>query len=150
MLGAMNEETTVGFIVFSLVVLGSGFPSFSSPTINAVMSSVEHRFYGVASGTLGTMRGMGMVFSMGITLWLFSMYIGKVQITPEDLSGPPEMCKIRVHLLCRSLFRRHFCFLCKGQNQVNAPRTIPNEVERGIGEPKGSLSCNSDDVREET
>jgi EmrB/QacA subfamily drug resistance transporter len=83
MLGLLDEETTVGFIVFSLVVLGSGFALFSSPTINAVMSSVEHRFYGVASGMLGTMRGMGMVFSMGITLWLFSMYIGKVQITPE-------------------------------------------------------------------
>lgn len=47
------------------------------------MTSVENRFYGVASGTLGTMRMTGMVFSMGITTMIFSIYIGKVQITPE-------------------------------------------------------------------
>jgi EmrB/QacA subfamily drug resistance transporter len=83
MLGFLDYGTRVGFVLLSLVVLGAGFSLFSSPTINAVMSSVEHRFYGVASGMLGTMRGMGMVFSMGMTLWMFSMYIGKVQITPE-------------------------------------------------------------------
>jgi MFS family permease len=84
LMAGLDEKTTVGFVVASQVILGSGFASFSSPTISAVMSSVENKFYGVASGTLGTMRAMGMVFSMGITLLLFSIYIGKVQITPES------------------------------------------------------------------
>jgi EmrB/QacA subfamily drug resistance transporter len=83
LLTALDGETTVGYIIASLVVLGFGFALFSSPTITAVMSSVENRFYGVASGTLGTMRGMGMVFSMGITLMIFSSYLGKVRVTPE-------------------------------------------------------------------
>jgi EmrB/QacA subfamily drug resistance transporter len=83
LLAGLDEGTTGGFIVTSLVILGFGFAFFSSPTISAVMSSVENRFYGVASGTLGTMRGMGMVFSMGMTLLIFSIYIGKVQITLE-------------------------------------------------------------------
>ncbi len=83
LLTALDGETTVGYIIASLVVLGFGFSLFSSPTITAVMSSVENRFYGVASGTLGTMRGMGMVFSMGITLLIFSIYLGKVQVTSE-------------------------------------------------------------------
>jgi hypothetical protein len=47
------------------------------------MRSVENRFYGVASGTLSTMRMTGMVFSMGIALLIFGIYIGKVQITAE-------------------------------------------------------------------
>jgi EmrB/QacA subfamily drug resistance transporter len=79
----LNEQTTLGFIILSLILLGFGFALFSSPNTNAVMSSVENRFYGVASGTLGTMRTMGMVLSMGITVLIFSRYIGKVQITPK-------------------------------------------------------------------
>jgi len=58
LLAVLDEKTTFRFITASLVILGFGFTLFSSPTINAVMSSVENRFYGVASGTLGTMRGL--------------------------------------------------------------------------------------------
>jgi len=79
----LNEQTTVGFVVASLILIGFGCALFVSPNTNAVMSSVENRFYGVASGTLGTMRVIGMVLSMGIIILVFSIYIGKVQITPE-------------------------------------------------------------------
>ena len=47
------------------------------------MSSVENRYYGVASSTVATMRQVGMTLSMGIAAVLFAVYIGKVQITPE-------------------------------------------------------------------
>ena len=47
------------------------------------MSSVEKRFYGVASGTLGTMRLTGQTLSMGIVTLIFTTYIGRVQITPS-------------------------------------------------------------------
>jgi EmrB/QacA subfamily drug resistance transporter len=79
----LNEKTTLGSTVASLILLGFGSALFSSPNTNAVMSSVENSFYGVASGTLGTMRVMGMVLSMGIIILIFSIYIGKVQITSE-------------------------------------------------------------------
>jgi len=79
----LNQETSLGFIVASLVLLGFGFALFSSPNTNAVMSSVEKRFYGVASGTLATMRQVGMTFSMGLAMLLFALFIGRVQITPE-------------------------------------------------------------------
>jgi hypothetical protein len=42
----------------SQVILGCGFALFSSPNTNAVMSSVERKFFGVASGSMGTMRAM--------------------------------------------------------------------------------------------
>ncbi|MCK4331346.1 MAG: MFS transporter [Dehalococcoidia bacterium] len=83
---SLSEKTSLGFIVASLVVLGFGFALFSSPNTNAVMSSVEKRFYGVASGTLATMRQIGMTFSMGMAMLLFALYIGRVQITPEYYS----------------------------------------------------------------
>jgi EmrB/QacA subfamily drug resistance transporter len=79
----LNEKTTLGFVVASLILIGFGCALFVSPNTNAVMGSVENRSYGVASGTLGTMRVIGMVLSMGIIILIFSIYIGKVQITPE-------------------------------------------------------------------
>ena len=83
MLLFLNISTSLGFIILSLIILGFGFALFSSPNTNAVMSSVDKKFYGVASATLGTMRLTGQMFSMGIAMLIFSIYIGKVQITPE-------------------------------------------------------------------
>ncbi|MEW6455816.1 MAG: MFS transporter [Acidobacteriota bacterium] len=82
----LNEKTTLGFIVFSLILLGFGFALFSSPNTNAVMSSVERKFYGVASGMLGTMRLTGQMLSMGIAMLILAIFIGRVQITPEYYS----------------------------------------------------------------
>jgi uncharacterized membrane protein len=44
---------------------------------------VEKRFYGVASGIVGTMRLLGQMLSMGIATMLFALFIGRVEITPE-------------------------------------------------------------------
>lgn len=82
----LNDRTTIGFIVGNLLLLGFGFALFSSPNTNAVMGSIERRSYGVASGTLGTMRSTGMMLSMGIVMLLFSSYMGRVQVTPETYS----------------------------------------------------------------
>jgi hypothetical protein len=48
------------------------------------MSSVEPRYYGVASASLGTMRLTGQAISMGIVLFILSIFVGKVKITPEN------------------------------------------------------------------
>ena len=79
----LNTKTSLVLIVSSLIILGLGFALFSSPNTNAVMSSVEKRFYGVASATLATTRQIGMMLSMGIVMLIFAIYIGEVQITPE-------------------------------------------------------------------
>ena len=78
--------TTLGlaFLLVTLVILGIGFGFFSSPNTNAIMSSVERKSYGVASGMLGTMRLLGQTFSLGLALLLFSLFIGRVQITPDS------------------------------------------------------------------
>lgn len=77
----LNQDTTIPFIISSLVLLGLGFALFSSPNTNAVMGSVEKKFYGVASGTLGTMRSTGMMFSMGLVMMIFAVFMGRIQIT---------------------------------------------------------------------
>jgi EmrB/QacA subfamily drug resistance transporter len=83
LLTSLNENTTMAFIIACLILLGFGFALFSSPNVNAVMSSIEKRSYGVASGTLGTMRVVGMMLSMGLVMVIFAVYIGKAQIRPE-------------------------------------------------------------------
>ncbi len=79
----LGENSSLGGIVISLVLLGLGFALFSSPNTNAIMGSVERRYYGVASGVMGTMRLLGQMLSMGIVMLVFSLIIGKVEITPE-------------------------------------------------------------------
>jgi EmrB/QacA subfamily drug resistance transporter len=78
----IDAGTPLYVIVCGLVLLGFGFALFSSPNTNAIMSSVDKKHYGVASGMVSTMRLVGMTLSMGIASLLFSVYIGKVEITP--------------------------------------------------------------------
>ncbi len=80
----LNQNTTVGFILVSLIVLGVGFAFFSSPNENAIMSSVDKRSYGVAAAVLATVRQIGMTLSMGIAMLIFTLYIGRVEITIEN------------------------------------------------------------------
>jgi EmrB/QacA subfamily drug resistance transporter len=90
----LTEATAVWYIVTSLVVSGLGIASFSSPNTNAVMGSVERQFFGVASGTQGTMRSSGMMLSMGIIMILFSIYIGKAEIIPENYPAFLESSRV--------------------------------------------------------
>ena len=80
----ITEETAVALIVANLIFLGFGLALFLAPNSNAIMGSVERKFYGVASGTLGTMRLTGQITSMGIIMLTFALFLGKVKITPEQ------------------------------------------------------------------
>lgn len=71
-------------IIANLAFLGLGFALFSSPNVNAVMSSVNKNHYGVASSTLASMRMIGQMFSMGIVIVIFTLFIGNARITPEN------------------------------------------------------------------
>jgi EmrB/QacA subfamily drug resistance transporter len=83
-LAFLDSETSIIIISISLLVLGLGLSLFTSPNTNAIMSSIERRCYGVGSATLGTMRLVGQVMSMGIAMLVFSVYLGKVEILPEN------------------------------------------------------------------
>jgi EmrB/QacA subfamily drug resistance transporter len=90
LLALINHNTTLLYIVISLMVLGFGFALFSSPNMNAIMSSVAKRYYGIASGSVGTMRVLGQMLSMGIATLVFALFIGRAEIMPELY---PELIK---------------------------------------------------------
>ena len=83
----INETTHIAYLVAVLLMIGAGFALFSSPNQNAIMSSVEKKYLGIASGVLGTVRTIGQMTSMGIAIMLMSIYIGKEAITPATYGG---------------------------------------------------------------
>jgi MFS family permease len=111
----LNSATTLAFIIFSLVLLGFGFALFSSPNTNAVMSSVEKRFYGVASATLATMRLTGQMLSMGIAMLVFAIYIGRAQITPENYPAFLTSAKTAFVIFAILCFGGIFASLSRGK-----------------------------------
>ncbi len=84
LLVVITPTTPLWAIILRLGLLGLGFALFSSPNMNAIMGAVEKRQYGVASAMLATMRLMGQMFSQGIVTLLFALYIGRVEIAPEN------------------------------------------------------------------
>jgi EmrB/QacA subfamily drug resistance transporter len=82
----LKDATPLWIILAGLVIVGFGFALFSSPNTNAIMGSVDRRFFGTASGLVGTMRLTGQLFSMGIVALAFSHYLGNRSI---DASSVP-------------------------------------------------------------
>ncbi len=115
MVAFLSEGTGFEFIIASLILLGFGFALFSSPNTNAVMSSVEKRSYGVASSALATMRLTGQMLSMGITTLIFSVYIGRFQITPEYYSLLLKSTRIAFVVFAALCFSGIFASLARGR-----------------------------------
>ena len=90
----LDNNSSLKFIIAVLLVLGFGLGLFSSPNTNAIMGSVKKRFYGVASATVGTMRLIGQMLSMGVAMLIFSIFIGNVQIVPGNY--PALLTSIKV------------------------------------------------------
>lgn len=93
----IGNDTSIYFIIPILVVFGIGYALFSSPNTNAIMGSVEKKYYGIASGTVGTMRLVGQMSSMGIAMMIFSIFIGKAEINPSNF--PEFITSIRTAFL---------------------------------------------------
>jgi hypothetical protein len=51
------------------------------------MSAVESRFYGVASATLSTMRLSGQMLSVGLTMLMLALFMGKVQVSADTAAA---------------------------------------------------------------
>ncbi len=99
----LTEDTTVSVVTAILLVMGTGFAFFSSPNTNAIMSSAESRHLGLASAVTGTARMTGQMVSMGISMLLFALIIGREAITPDnhaDLMGAMRVGFSIFALLC--------------------------------------------------
>jgi len=92
----LSSTTSLWFIAINLGLLGFGFALFSSPNMSAIMGSVERKQYGLASGTVATMRLLGQMCSMTLVTVFLALFIGREEIRAENY-----------HLFLQSM---HICF----------------------------------------
>ncbi len=83
LMSTLTFKTPLSLIVLYLVLLGLGSAIFTSPNTNAIMSSVERRFFGVASAIVATMRLTGQLLSVTIGIAVFYLFMGNAKIVPE-------------------------------------------------------------------
>ncbi|MBW2205842.1 MAG: MFS transporter [Deltaproteobacteria bacterium] len=115
----IEDGTGLGFIVGCLMLLGLGFALFSSPNTNAIMGSVEKRFYGLASGSVGTMRQLGMMVSMGIATLIFAVFIGRVPISVETYPAFMKSMQTAFTVFSLLCFGGIFASLVRGKLRGN-------------------------------
>lgn len=78
----VTSQIPVWFIIACQMVMGLGYGPFSSPNTNDIMSSVQNRHLGIASGMNASVRSLGQLLSMAIAMTCFTVFIGPVTITP--------------------------------------------------------------------
>jgi len=111
----LTADTTTLVIIINLMILGTGFALFSSPNVNAIMNSVEKKFLGVASGTQATMRAVGQMFSMGIAMMLFSLFIGRAEINPSNYTEFLSSVKMAFLIFSILCFGGIFASIARGK-----------------------------------
>jgi len=119
-LAFLRVETPLVLIIAILAWLGVSFALFSSPNTNAIMSAVDRRFYGVASGTLATMRTVGQMTSMGVAMLLMSLYIGNVAISPANAGRFLLMTRVAFGFFAGLCVLGVFASLARGDLSRNA------------------------------
>jgi len=114
LLSTITFNTRLPFVVVALFLLGIGFALFSSPNMNAIMSSVDRRYLGVASGSASTMRVLGQLFSMGTATLVLAVVVGRITITAAVY---PQLIKSITYILiifCGLTFAGIFASLARG------------------------------------
>ncbi len=101
----LSRETSLLQVIIGMIFLGFGYALFTSPNTNVAMNAVSKRFYGIASATMATMRQIGMIISMGIVMLILNVYVGRVQIIPENYDA--FLISTRVSFIFSSVL----CFL---------------------------------------
>jgi EmrB/QacA subfamily drug resistance transporter len=115
----LNQGSSIPFLFTGLVILGIGFGLFSSPNMNAIMGSVEKKFYGLASGAVGTMRLLGMMISMGTATVVFALLIGRVQISEANYPALVKSIGILFSLFSLMCFGGIFASMVRGKTHLS-------------------------------
>ena len=93
----ISAGTNVTLVICLLVLFGSGLSLFSSPNTNAAMGALTSKFLGVGSSVLSTMRTVGQMISMGISMLVMTLIIGRVKVSTENL--PQLIQSVRISFI---------------------------------------------------
>jgi uncharacterized protein involved in response to NO len=122
--GFLSEGTEIYLVIANLLFLGFGLALFVSPNTNAIMSSVDKKFYGVASGTMATMRVIGQTLSMAVVMFMFTLFLGNNQITPEYNGQFIKSARVAFFIFAALSFFGIFVSLTRGRIHEKTERQV--------------------------
>ncbi len=79
----LTKETPVYVVVVAMILQGVGMGLFSSPNMNAIMSSVPPKDAPTASASQATMRTIGQTMSLGMLTLIFAWVMGSLPLSTE-------------------------------------------------------------------
>ncbi len=79
----LTADTPLYLVVLAMVLQGIGMGLFSSPNMNAIMSSVPPKDAPTASASQATMRTIGQTMSLGLLTLVFAWIMGNLQLAPQ-------------------------------------------------------------------
>jgi len=115
LLSFLDSTITLYYIIGCMILLGIGFALFSSPNTNAIMSSVDRRFYGLAGAMVSTVRQTGMMVSMGIVMMILALYLGQSKIDASTLELFVTSMRTIFLILAALCFGGIFASLARGR-----------------------------------
>ncbi len=79
----LTGDTPLYVVVLAMVLQGIGMGLFSSPNMNAIMSSVPPKDAPTASASQATMRTIGQTMSLGLLTLIFAWVMGNLELAPQ-------------------------------------------------------------------
>ena len=79
----LDGDTPLYVVVLAMVLQGFGMGLFSSPNMNAIMSSVPPKDAPTASASQATMRTIGQTMSLGLLTLVFAWIMGNLKLAPQ-------------------------------------------------------------------
>ena len=82
----LTRDTPLYLVVVAMILQGFGMGLFSSPNMNAIMSSVPPKDAPTASASQATMRTIGQTMSLGLLTLIFAWVMGSLELAPQYAS----------------------------------------------------------------
>ena len=79
----LDGKTPLYMVVIAMILQGIGMGLFSSPNMNAIMSSVPPKEAPTASASQATMRTIGQTMSLGMLTLIFAWIMGSLPLATE-------------------------------------------------------------------
>ena len=82
-LSFLNGQTPLFLVIIAMILQGVGMGLFSSPNMNAIMSSVPPKYAPTASASQATMRTIGQTMSLGLLTLVFAWVMGNLELSSK-------------------------------------------------------------------
>ena len=79
----LDRDMPLYMVVLAMILQGIGMGLFSSPNMNAIMSSVPPKDAPTASASQATMRTIGQTMSLGLLTLMFALVMGSLPLSTQ-------------------------------------------------------------------